>query len=137
MSAHVKFRQVIRATQCFVRECIMHLLHACRYTIILSEAEVNMVVEACNVESEKKTESTLTTSESKDLEEDSQLEDFELLKCDVCDKYFVSQESLSAHKSQCIFLVKTELPVPQIENSITELQETFPGISFVPKVRTL
>ena len=69
--------------------------------------------------------------------EDSPLEDFELLKCDACDKYFVSKQSLSAHKAQCTILLKTEPHVPQIENNITELQQTYPGISFVPKVQSL
>ena len=79
----------------------------------------------------------MTSSDSKELEEDSPLEDFELLKCNACDKYFVSQESLSAHEVQCTILLKTEHPVPQIENSITELQQTYPGISFAPKVQSL
>ena len=34
--------------------------------------------------------------------EDSELDDFEMLSCDNCGKYFASQESLDSHVSQCI-----------------------------------
>ena len=34
--------------------------------------------------------------------EDSEFDDFEMLNCDNCEKYFVSQESLDSHMSQCI-----------------------------------
>ena len=34
--------------------------------------------------------------------EDSELDDFEMLSCDNCGKYFASQESLDSHVTQCI-----------------------------------
>ena len=49
----------------------------------------------------------------------------DLQNCDVCEKYFVSEESLNAHKVNCI---KREL-------DIGFLQKTLPGLSIVPKIR--
>ena len=83
-------------------------------------------------------ETNIKSDEMGQAEVDSEFSDFSLLRCETCDKYFVSHESLSAHKAHCTLLdVKTELPFPQIENNITELQQNYPGISFVPKVQSL
>ena len=83
-------------------------------------------------------ETNIKSDEMGQAEVDSEFADFSLLRCETCDKYFVSHESLSAHKAHCTLLdVKTELPFPQIENNITELQQNYPGISFVPKVQSL
>ena len=41
------------------------------------------------------------TIEDTDGDEEGDIDDFEMLNCEVCFKYFVSLESLENHKSVC------------------------------------
>ena len=95
-------------------------------------------------------------------EEESDTDYFEMFICEACDKYFVSQESLENHQSQCKAETK-EAPIveeemaaskmneqnvdqrdesdasvemDQIDYTAEQWKQRYPGLSIVPKVNS-
>merc|ERR1712218_370280 len=95
-------------------------------------------------------------------EEESDTDDFEMFICEACDKYFVSQESLDNHVSQCKAETK-EPPIVEEEKATSQMKEQtvdkqeesdasveidqtdysteqwkqrYPGLSIIPKVNS-
>ena len=95
-------------------------------------------------------------------EEESDTDYFEMFICEACDKYFVSQESLENHQSQCkaetkeVPIVEEEMATSQKNEQTVDKQEEsdvsvemdqtdysteqwkqrYPGLSIIPKVNS-
>jgi len=64
--------------------------------------------------------------QEEEVEDDTYLDDIEMLSCDVCDKYFATQESLNKHSLECKDSSANDVDV-------NVLQQSYPGISIIPK----
>ena len=114
--------------------------HDCQRIMLgLSVSDLNVLVASGLHESD-----TITCGYPPEKTDGDDEDDFDMLKCEACDKYFVREESLENHKSLCGEQAKGDVNTGIVENKRTPdpededvliLQQSYPDITFTPKIK--